>query len=334
MEQELSAYILRIERISLSDGAGMRTVVFFKGCPMRCAWCSTPESQIAIPQVYYKKERCRGCGACVKACPSLALSLDPETHKVIRDVDKCTNCGRCVEVCNYHSQKIYGEEMTVSQVMKEIMKDELFYFHSGGGVTLSGGSALLYPDFAHELLLRCKELAINTAGEFAMYAPEYNVRQVVPLLDSFYVDVKSMDPEVHRRYTGRSNEKIQANIRLASQICKKDAIHARTPLIWDINDDRENIRKTAEFCASVENCSELEFLPYHSLGLHAYEELQRPYPLRRLKSMTVEEAVSKVDFLLARDWPFNIRVSGRLIYTAKGREKAQSAVSAENWWAP
>ena len=126
----LTATILRIERISLNDGRGMRTVVFFKGCPLRCAWCSTPESQRPEREVYYKQERCRLCGACAVRCPAHALSVDPAGGRMVRDPDKCQNCFRCVDACNFRAQQIYGREMTVEQVMKEIRKDEIFFFYS------------------------------------------------------------------------------------------------------------------------------------------------------------------------------------------------------------
>ena len=146
-----TATILRIEHTSISDGEGMRTVVFFKGCPLRCAWCSTPESHLRNREVYYKKERCTGCRRCMSVCPQGALSVSP-SGAMLRDHEKCTNCFACAEACLYGAMRIYGKEMTVEQVMKEIEKDQVFYFHSGGGVTLSGGDVLMQADFAEELL--------------------------------------------------------------------------------------------------------------------------------------------------------------------------------------
>ena len=136
---ELKANILRIERLSLSDGKGMRTVVFFKGCPLRCAWCSTPESQSGQREVYYMKERCTGCGACIQVCSEQALRRSEKTGEIVRDYSRCKQCFQCVDACNYRAQQIYGKEMTVKEVMREIQKDEMFFFYSDGGVTLSGG---------------------------------------------------------------------------------------------------------------------------------------------------------------------------------------------------
>ncbi len=328
---ELTANILRIERISLSDGEGMRTVIFFKGCPLQCAWCSTPESQKAAPEMYYKKERCKACGKCIIACPEHALTFDLASRTVIRDHTKCTACGKCKEACPYQAQLMYGKVMTVKQVVREILKDELFYWHSGGGVTFSGGEALLYPDFVREVIMECKEVAINTAAELAMNVPFENVQKVVPYLDFFYVDVKSMDPAVHKRWTGVDNAQILDNIRKASDICRPGAIHIRTPLIWDINDDRESVRRIAEFCASLKNCSELELLPYHRLGTHAYEELNRPYPLAGLNSMSEDTAKEKAGELLNRKWPFDIRAAGHLIYKAAAGAQYYKEAANDNF---
>ena len=318
--EELRANILRIERISLSDGEGMRTVIFFKGCPLRCAWCSTPESWNAEPEMYYKKERCRFCGRCIEACPQHALTFDIKNMRIVRDYGKCTVCGTCKETCHHQAQLVYGKTMTVKQVIKEILKDELFYWHSGGGVTFSGGEALLYPDFLREVILGCKEAAINTAAELAMDVPWENVEKVVPLLDSFFTDIKTIDPDVHKRFTGRDNRRILENIKKASAISVPGAIHVRTPLVWGVNDDRNSILQIAEFCSTVENVAELEFLPYHRLGTHAYTELNREYRMSSLPGMSVEDAMKKTEHLINnREWPFDITVAGHMVYRSKQR---------------
>ena len=315
MEQK--ADILRIEKISLADGAGMRTVVFFKGCPLRCAWCSTPESQEMDPEVYYRKEKCRSCGRCIALCPNHALTFDEENKYVIRNRHKCANCKKCAAACLYSAQQIYGKEMTVSQVMKEIRKDELFFFHSVGGVTLSGGDPFCYTDFAEELLIRCKDEAVNTCAELAMLAEFKDVERIVPYLDSFFVDIKIMDPVKHKKWTGRDNASILKNIAGAAEICNKNAMMARVPLIWDINNDPANIRETADFYASLKNCAFLEFLPYHRLGVNTYERLGRGYALAGLKNMSNEEVYGQINFLFDKKWPFDIKISGKTVYQSQ-----------------
>lgn len=312
--EERKANILRIERISLSDGEGMRTVVFFKGCPLRCAWCSTPESQKAEPEMYYKKERCKFCGRCIEVCPEHALSFDINNIRIVRDYERCIACGKCKDSCLHRAQMVYGKTMTVKQVMKEILKDELFYWHSGGGVTFSGGSVLLYPDFVREVIEECREAAISTAAELEMQAPFSSVEKVVSGLDFFYTDIKTMDPGVHRQWTGADNARILENIRRASTICAPGAIHARTPLIHGINDDKESIRRIAEFCSTMDNISELEFLPYHRLGIHAYAELGREYRLSTMPGMSEEEAIKRIKHLFVQGWPFDIKVAGHVLY--------------------
>lgn len=317
--KNLKGTILRIEKISLNDGDGMRTVVFFKGCPMHCAWCSTPESQKAAPEVYFMKHRCRGCNACVAVCPNGALTFVPpadETERpmILRDHEKCTDCFKCVDACNYRAQQIYGKEMSVKEVMREIEKDELFYFYSNGGVTLSGGDVFCQPEFVSAILDGCEDLFINTCAELDMLTTRENIEAIIPRLDNFYTDVKLMDSEAHKKWTGAGNEVILENIRLADTICKKNAIHARLPFVEGVNDSRENIAATVEFCRSLKNCSELEFLPYHRLGVHAYEQLQRDYALIDNQPMNRLDVYKKMSFILEEDLPFAVKISGMKLY--------------------
>ena len=310
---ERSAPILRIEKISLDDGPGLRTVVFFKGCPLRCAWCSTPESMNALKERYYQKEKCALCGRCVQSCPSQALSVQEEGDGLVWDGSKCKGCFRCVDVCPAGATGIYGVDMTVKQVMKHILKDELFFYHSGGGVTLSGGSVLCHPEFAVDLLMECKHSAINTSAELDMYGDYAKIAMLFPRLDSAFIDIKMMDAEMHKKWTGRGNESILSNIRMAAAEFPGVPIHARLPLIWGINDSADNLIKTAEFCASLSNCVSLEFLPYHRLGQQTYRYLGREYELNGLATMEYQEALSRVSCLIEKEWPFKIKISGKTV---------------------
>lgn len=311
MSGEREGSVLRIEKISPNDGNGLRTVVFLKGCPLRCKWCSTPESQKREPQLYYQQTKCHLCGKCVSFCPEQALSMDRQEERIRRDQSKCTQCMKCVAVCNAGAHKIYGKKMTVKDVMRIIHRDEIFYYHSNGGVTLSGGDVLCQSEFAKEILEACKESGIHTMAELDMYGAYEHVERILPYLDEFFVDLKVMDPQLHKKWTGRENHSILENVRKAAENCKKDAIHIRVPLIWGMNDDRKNIEATADFCSRLKNCRELEFLPYHRLGIASYQYLGRPYELESLPAMTKEEACAKVDFLTSQDYPFEIRVSGK-----------------------
>lgn len=305
-----TAPILRIEKISLQDGAGLRTVVFFKGCPLRCAWCSTPESQDPCQERYYQKSKCTLCGHCVQACPSGALTVSPDGDGVLWDAGKCTRCFRCAAACPAKATRIYGESMTVGQIMRHIHRDEIFYFHSGGGVTLSGGDVLCYPEFARDLLAECRESAIHTSAELTMHAPYERIAMIYPLLNTALIDLKHMDAAQHEKWTGKSNESILENIRRAALDFPSVRIHVRVPLIWGVNDSEDNVRRTAEFCASLPHCETLEFLPYHRLGQATYQYLSREYELGDLPTMSVREAAEKTACLSGRAWPFEILISG------------------------
>lgn len=318
MEQE--AQILRIEKISPNDGNGLRTVVFFKGCPLRCAWCSTPESQNRRQELYYKKEKCVSCGTCIKTCEQNALSYHNETKKIEIDRGKCNSCFACSTNCLSGALGVYGEKMTVKQVMKHILKDEIFYFHSGGGVTLSGGDVLCQSEFAQQLLKECKNSGIHTMAELDMFGDYANVERLLPYLDSFYIDIKLMNEKDHQKWTGVSNRTILENTKRAAKKCKPGALHIRVPLIKGVNDTRSNIQETAKFCKSLSQCSELEFLPYHRLGQSTYESTGREYSLKHLAAMSFEEAYERVAFLKKEEINFPIKISGKTINLEDGNE--------------
>ena len=303
--------VLRIEKISPNDGQGLRTVVFLKGCPLRCRWCSTPESQSAKPELFYKQAKCVHCGRCIMSCPQHALSVSADRRAVVRDRGRCVQCFRCAEVCLTEATGLYGKTMTVQEVMREIRKESLFYFFSGGGVTLSGGDVLLQAEFAAEILRQCKEECLNTTAELDMFGSYEKVRMVIEQLDSYYADIKLMDPEAHRKWTGQSNETILRNIRQASEEFPDTPLHARVPLIPGVNDSKENILATAEFCRTLPSCRELEFLPYHRLGSATYDYLDRPYEFRDMEPMPAETAEEAIRVLDRASLPFEVRVAQR-----------------------
>ena len=300
--------VLRIEKISPNDGQGLRTVVFLKGCPLRCRWCSTPESQSRRPELFYKAPKCTHCGRCLKACPQGALSVGEDRRTLVRDHEKCIRCGKCVEACYFGAQGFYGGTMTVDEVMYEIRRDSLFHFFSQGGVTISGGDVLLQADFAAEILRRSKEECLHTMAELDMFGDCENVRKIFPYLDGCFTDIKLMDPEEHRKWTGVSNETILRNISQASREFPDVPIHARVPLIPGVNDSPENLRATAEFCGTLPSLAELEFLPFHRLGSSAYEYLGRQYEFQNMEALAEEEAEKIIQVIDAEKYSFPIRV--------------------------
>ena len=305
--------VLRIEKISPNDGMGLRTVVFLKGCPLRCAWCSTPEGQSTKPEWYYKQAKCLHCGRCIRACPEKALSVSEDRTALIHDRAKCVECFRCADVCPTHAVGVYGKLMTVEEVMREIRKESLFYFHSGGGVTLSGGDILLQADFAAALLKECKQDCIHTMAELDLFGAYDRVAKLAPLLDACFVDVKHMDSAQHKRWTGVDNETILQNLLRLSSEFPQLPLHIRVPLIPGVNDSEENILATAEFCRRLTSCQTLEFLPYHRLGIATYQYTQRDYPMGELEALPVTDACSRVEFLCKQSWPFSIQVSGKTL---------------------
>lgn len=310
MEQGI---ILRIERISPHDGQGLRTVVFFKGCPLRCKWCSTPESQSLHTEWFYKQTRCLHCGNCIPACPQSALSFSADKTVIIRDQSKCVNCFKCTSACLPGAIGAYGRTMTVAEVIGEVQKDSLFYFYSDGGVTLSGGDILFQADYARKILKACQEDCINTAAELDMYGSYENVAKVLEYLDSCFVDIKLMDSPQHKRWVGKENTSILENTLRASADFPHLPLFIRVPLIPGINDTLENICQTAAFCQKLPTCKSLDFLPYHRLGAASYQSIGRPYEFAGRPSMTDEEAYQRIVFLKNQELPFIIKISGKTI---------------------
>jgi pyruvate formate lyase activating enzyme len=267
--------VLSISRMTVHNGPGIRTTIMFKGCPLRCLWCSTPESQELEPEIAFYPNKCIKCDQCIPVCPLKAISVDNEIIKIDRSV--CNNCGKCVQVCNAEALKLLGTPMSVQEIVDEVKKDIILYRRSNGGVTLSGGEPLLYPKFTRELLKAFKGEGINIGVDTCGYVPWAKLEPMLPFIDFFLWDIKHMDPQIHKKITGVSNRLILSNCRRVSE--RKIPLYIRVPFIPGYNNLEKNIRATCEFAKSLSSIVQVDLLPFHLLGKARYDSLDRDYPL-------------------------------------------------------
>ena len=251
------ATIFDIERNSFVDGPGIRTTVFFKGCNLRCAWCHNPESQSVTKEMLFYKNRCTGCGKCKEKCKYALAS--------------CDLCGKCTPYCPSDAREICGKEYTADEVVREIVKDKLFYENSGGGVTFSGGECMLQIDFLEEVLKGAKANGIHTAVDTAGHLPYEYFERILPYTDLFLYDIKCFDSECHKRYTGVGNERILEN--LAKILSTGKPVWVRIPIIPTVNDTEEEMKNIRAFLDKHGYPEKVELLPYHAMGEHKYEAI-------------------------------------------------------------
>lgn len=272
--------IFDIKRYAINDGPGIRLVVFFKGCNLHCAWCHNPEGISSVSERMYAPARCLRCGTCVMACTSNALTMTPQ--RIVTDTGLCKLCGHCAEVCPTKAIEITGKSFTLPEIMAEIEKERIFFDQSGGGVTISGGEPLLYSRFLIHLLKECGHRGIHRAVDTAGLADKKQLQEVASHTDLFLYDLKMMDPEKHKKWTGVSNKKILDNLKtLASN---RSEYIIRLPLIGGVNDDVENITETARFISSLAgNHKEVNLLPYHKIAQTKYGKLGRPDEFKLLE---------------------------------------------------
>ncbi len=246
-----------IQKFSTIDGPGIRTTVFFKGCNLRCAWCHNPESQSKETQLMFYKNKCTDCGKCREKCRY--------------NLERCVLCGDCTTYCPTHARVIVGKEWTVDEVFEEINSDKIFYDTSGGGVTFSGGECMLQIDFLLELLIKCRDNGIHTAIDTAGNIPFENFERILPYTDLFLYDVKLIDNDKHRQYTGASNKLILDNLK---KLLSLDAsVWVRIPIISGVNDSFEEMKAIRSIFDDVGHPKKVELLPYHSMGENKYEAL-------------------------------------------------------------
>ncbi len=279
--------ITNIQKFSIHDGDGIRTSVFFKGCPLKCEWCHNPETQRYEREMQFDPGKCTGCGACVKACNNQALAM--KDGKPVLDKEACTLCGRCENYCPAGIREIVGREYTVKELVKELMKDQIFYEDSGGGVTLSGGEVMTMDmDYilavARELKRQDITLTIDTCG----YVQYERFQALLPYVNTFLYDVKVMDPELHKKYIGADNKLILENlVRLARDGAR---IYIRIPTIKEVNGNEKNMRETIAFLKEHDiHPAQVNLLPYHDTGSGKYPKLDMEYKGTDLHAPDKEE---------------------------------------------
>jgi len=261
-----------------------------KGCPLRCRWCSNPESQNPYPEIAYIEDRCIGikeCGYCLAACPENAIK-ESGSGKASINRNLCNNCGKCAEVCPARAIKLYGQQMLVAEILKEVEKDSVFYRRSGGGVTVGGGEPLAQAGFVSALLKECRERGLDTAIETCGYGTWEDLEKVCRHADLVFFDIKSMNAGKHRTATGVSNELILENISKLAEYFPDTPVLVRTPIIPGFNDSEEDIQKIADFLSEIQNLREYELLSYHGFGEPKYHQLGRKYALSGLKASSEE----------------------------------------------
>jgi len=264
--------VFNIQKFSVDDGPGIRTTVFMKGCPLNCPWCGNPESKNFIPELMTRDINCKGCGACVKVCPQDAISLTKDTGRRI-DRTICDQCLLCVQSCLYGSLVRCGTHMTVNEVLDEVLQDRIFYKNSGGGVTVSGGEPLSQSAFVSALFAECKNEGLQTALDTSGYAKWKHIQAVLPFVDLILFDIKHLDPEIHQKIIGVSNDIILDNL---EKVSKVKEVWLRIPLVPGFNDSEEQIRKIALLGKEV-GVQKISLLPYHEGGRSKSDQLGIAY---------------------------------------------------------
>lgn len=270
----LNPKIFNVQRYSIHDGEGIRTTIFFKGCPLRCPWCHNPESQRFIEELLYSKERCSGCLSCIKICPEGAIFMDNNEIKIHKAL--CKLCGKCTEFCVNNAREIIGKEYAIEEIEKLIERDFMFYEESNGGVTLSGGEVMAQDiSYIETLVKRLKKKGYNIAIDTCGYAPYENYLRILPYVDVFLYDIKIINKDKHLNIIGKDNDLILSNLKKLS--IQGANINIRIPVIGGINDDEKSINDIVNFLKDNVVVKQVNLLPYHNTGSGKYEKVGEKY---------------------------------------------------------
>ena len=300
--------VTNIQKYSIHDGDGIRTTVFFKGCPLRCWWCHNPETQKFEPELQVDIPKCTGCGRCAAVCPQKAITISTE-GKAVTDRTKCTVCGRCENACLGNFRTLVGREYSVRELVKICMQDQMFYEESGGGVTLSGGEVMaMDPEYIQAVVKALYREGVDVDIDTCGLAPYSSYEAILPYVHTWLYDIKVMDDEKHKKYIGMSNRVILDNLK---GIAKAGArIYIRIPTIKEVNGDHESMQEIIDFLKENNiRPPQVNLLPYHSTGSHKYGKLGRDYLAEEMTVPTDEEMESFV-----RQWNeagfANVKIGG------------------------
>ncbi len=289
----MNGTIFNIQKFCINDGPGIRSTVFVKGCPLNCLWCHNPESKAAKPELFYDARKCIGCGRCAALCPNGCHSASELGH--IFDRTNCISCGKCTADCYAGALETVGYQISVEDALAEVLKDEVFYQNSGGGMTVSGGEPMAQFEFTYALLAAAKAKGLHTCMETCGFAPAAHYQKIAPLVDIFLFDYKLTDSAAHKKYTGVPNETILENLRLLDALGAATVL--RCPIIPTVNDNDAHLQGIAETANSLKNILEVNIEPYHPLGVQKSTMLDKEYALAQLtfpENKTVEEWIAAV----------------------------------------
>ena len=292
-EKTKTALLFNIQRFSIHDGPGIRTTLFFKGCPLRCFWCHNPEGLLQKREIAFYPDRCIGCGDCLKECPKHAHQLHKGSHIYVRE--QCSTCGQCVEACFSGALEWVGSHYSLDRIMQQIMEDKAFYETSGGGVTLSGGEPVMQADFSYRLLQSCRRQGIHTALETCGHYAWKRVQPLLEVTDLIMMDLKTLDDKAHRRATGVSNRLICENARRLALTDRP--VLFRIPVIPTVNDTPATVAAIRDFVDELQHLRresfgesaapiDLELLPFHQLATDKYASLGLLYKARNLTALS------------------------------------------------
>ncbi len=302
--------VFEISRMTTHNGPGIRTLVHFKGCPLRCKWCSTPESQLVEPELLYKSSKCILCGSCMAACPNGVFLPDPEgTGRLILDRVRCQRCFACVEACCTGALCQSGHDWTVDALMDEILRDEVFFRKSGGGVTFSGGEPLMkVTDELVELYRRVHEAGITIAVDTTGFVPWENIERVLPYVNHFLWDLKVMDPKKHKAFTEVDNALILDNLKRVEERSSTygTRVCIRCVQVPGYTDYDENLVETCRFLQGMRCIEEVGLINFHHLGLKRYQASGHPYQLESLEPLSMEQLESKRKLVASLGLPAKI----------------------------